>query len=47
MLGGALIQWETSRQTCMALSTAESELYSYIEAITMADSVKAGGGHLW
>ena len=33
MLGGTLIQWETS--------TAESELYSYIEAITMADSVKA------
>ena len=28
-------------QTCMALSTAESELYSYIEAITMADLVKA------
>lgn len=31
--------WESSRQSCVALSTAESELLSYVEAMSMADSM--------
>ena len=29
MIAGATVQWETSSQSCLALSTAEAELYSY------------------
>ena len=39
--GGELIQWESTRQSCITLSTAESELLGYQEAATMLDSVKA------
>ena len=41
MYGGAPVQWESSRQSCIALSTAEGELYSYMEGVAMADSVGA------
>ena len=41
MIAGATLQWETSRQSCLALSTAEAELYSYVEALTMGDSLQA------
>ena len=39
--GGELVQWESTRQSCITLSTAESELLGYQEAATMSDSVKA------
>ena len=29
MIGGGVVQWESSRQSCMALSTAEAELLAY------------------
>ena len=41
MYGGAPVQWESSRQSCIALSTAEGELYSYMEGVAMAESVGA------
>ena len=41
MVAGATLQWETSRQSYLALSTAEAELYSYVEALTMGDSLQA------
>ena len=37
--GGCPIQWESNRQTCCALSTAEGELYTYIEAMTMLNGL--------
>ena len=40
MYGGAPVQWESSRQTCVAMSTAEAELYSYTEAMVMAESLE-------
>jgi len=40
MYGGCPVQWESSRQSCCALSTAEAELYSYVEASTMAEGLK-------
>ena len=39
MYGGCPIQWLSNRQGCLTLSTAESELLSYIEAMSVADSV--------
>ena len=39
LYGGSPIMWESSRQSCVALSTAESELLSYVEAMSMADSM--------
>ena len=39
MLGGCPVQWESSRQTCISLSTAEAELLSYVEAMSVADSL--------
>ena len=39
--GGAPIQWESNRQTCCALSTAEAELYGYVEAMTMAENIES------
>ena len=33
------MQWESSRQSCCSLSTAEAELHSYLEAMVMADSL--------
>ena len=35
------MQWESSRQSCMALSTAEAELLAYIESSVMGDSLQA------
>ena len=48
--GGALVQWESSRQPFATLSTAEAELVGYIEAMIMGDSLCAvldimEGGH--
>ena len=37
--GGAIVQWESSRQTICSMSTAEAELYSYVESLVMADRV--------
>ena len=31
--------WESNRQTCITLSTAESELLNYVEALTVVDSL--------
>lgn len=39
IVAGSPVQWESSRQSCMALSTAEGELYSYMEASTMAGAI--------
>ena len=39
--GGALVQWESSRQPFATLSTAEAELVGYIEAMIMGDSLCA------
>ena len=33
--GGSPIQWESSRQTYCSLSTAEAELYGYVESMPM------------
>ena len=41
MVGGGVVQWESSRQSCMALSTAEAELLAYIESSVMGDSLQA------
>ena len=41
MIGGGVVQWESSRQSCMALSTAEAELLAYIESSVMGDSLQA------
>ena len=41
MVGGGVVQWESSRQGCMALSTAEAELLAYIESSVMGDSLQA------
>lgn len=41
MIGGGVVQWESSRQSCMALSTAEAELLAYIESSMMGDSLQA------
>ena len=41
VIAGATVQWETTSQSCLALSTAEAELYSYAEALTMGDSLQA------
>ena len=41
MVGGGVVQWESSRQSCMALSTAEAELLGYIESSVMGDSLQA------
>ena len=40
MYGGVPVQWESSRQTCVAMSTAEAELYGYTEAMTMSESLE-------
>ena len=39
LYGGAPIQWLSNRQGCLTLSTAESELLSYIEAMSVADAI--------
>ena len=39
MYGGCPVQWVSNRQGCLTLSTAESELLSYVEAMSVADSV--------
>ena len=39
LYGGAPIQWLSKRQGCLTLSTAESELLSYIEAMSVADAI--------
>ena len=39
--GGALVQWESNRQSFATLSTAEAELVGYIEAMIMGDSLCA------
>ena len=39
LYGGSPIMWESSRQSCITLSTAEAELLSYVEAMGMADSM--------
>ena len=41
VVGGGVVQWESSRQSCMALSTAEAELLAYIESSVMGDSLQA------
>ena len=55
MVGGGVVQWESSRQSCMALSTAEAELLAYVES-SMGDSSTWGsigpgraalGGYIW
>ena len=38
--GGAPIQWESNRQTCCALSTAEAELFGYVEATVVAANLE-------
>ena len=37
--GGCPVMWESNRQTCITLSTAESELLNYVEALTVVDSL--------
>jgi len=39
LYGGAPIQWLSNRQGCLTLSTAESELLSYIEEMSVADAI--------
>ena len=39
MVGGAAVQWESSKQTCVSFSTAEAELLSYLEAQVVAENV--------
>ena len=39
LYGGAPIQWLSNRQGCLTLSTAESELLSFIEAMSVADAI--------
>ena len=39
LYGGAPVMWESNRQSCITLSTAEAELLSYVEAMGMADSM--------
>ena len=39
--GGCLIQWESSRQPFATLSTAESELVGYCEALVMGQSLES------
>ena len=39
MVGGRPVQWESSRQTCITLGTAEAELLTYVEAAVIADNM--------
>ena len=40
-MAGAPVQWESNRQPFPTLSTAESELMGYCEAMTMLQSIEA------
>ena len=44
--GGSLVQWESCRQPFSTLSTAESELIGYVDAMTMGESLSAVLGAL-